>query len=95
MSKHTPGPWQIASNGKAGSTYRIWRNDPDNTEETNRGYACIAPHVHGEANAHLVAAAPDLLQALIDVKLALDGFQPVNDAIHAQVMNALAKATGQ
>lgn len=65
MSKYTPGPWKIASNGKNAATFRIWRNDPvQELEGANAGYACIAPHVHGGTNARLIAAAPELLEAL-------------------------------
>jgi hypothetical protein len=60
---HTPGPWRITKNGAAGNTFRIWRTDPDANPD-NAGYACIASHVNGAGNAALVAAAPDLLEAL-------------------------------
>lgn len=70
QTQHTQGPWLIANNGSEGketSTFRIWRNDPNQPQGDdfiNRGYACIAPHVHGKANANLIAAAPELLEAL-------------------------------
>lgn len=63
---HTPGPWLSVRVGKQGVTWRIWRNDNAgelSPEGNNEGYACIAPHVHGEANASLIAAAPELLAA--------------------------------
>jgi hypothetical protein len=58
---HTPGPWKVTRNGKSGGTYRIWRNDPDQPNETNNGYACISSHISTEPNARLCAAAPSLL----------------------------------
>lgn len=64
MSKHTPGPWLIVRNGKAGHTYRIWRNNHGgklSPKGKNEGWASVARYVTGEANARLIAAAPDLL----------------------------------
>lgn len=67
VEKYTSGPWKVGNNGKDGQesdTFRIWRNDPDQSEETNNGYSCISSHVHGIHNARLISAAPDLLEAL-------------------------------
>ncbi len=77
MSRHTPGPWkvsQIVSNSEikprsrnyAGSEAYVW---------TDRKYpkgVCIATvreHYQGEveANAHLIAAAPEMLATLDSV----------------------------
>ena len=53
-TKHTPGPWDVAPNGAAEPT--IWKG--------KRAVAFLADG-HGDArrnaNAHLIAAAPDLL----------------------------------
>jgi hypothetical protein len=57
MAKHTPGPWHF----EAG---RIWQRG-DNPEPI----ACADTYpeeTEREANARLIAAAPDLLAALID-----------------------------
>jgi len=98
MSKHTPGPWEIKAHSDPCYRYIsapkhialaqvVWR-----VEEEDRSPAC-------EANAHLIAAAPDLLEALeelVDLFGGLvsgeyppDGFttQPARDAI--------AKAKGE
>lgn len=71
-SKHTPGPWavQYANNG---NPYRIIRPDGDDKLPGSLG-TCItrwAPFmcpssVETLANARLIAAAPDLLECLID-----------------------------
>ena len=57
-TKHTPGPWHYEHIGQDG-----WGISSNNLE----GIA-IVPHslnmTHDEANARLIAAAPDLLQAL-------------------------------
>ena len=63
MSKHTPGPWEIKSHFD--SCYR-YISAPEHialaqvvwcVEEEERSPVC-------EANAHLIAAAPELLEAL-------------------------------
>ena len=98
MSKHTPGPWEIkrhfdpgykfiSAPKHSGLAQVVWC-----MEDEDRSPAC-------EANAHLIAAAPDLLEALeelVDLFGGLvsgeyppDGFttQPARDAI--------AKARGE
>ena len=70
MSKHTPRPWSIEN----GTDIIGIENDPAN--------GCVGPvdvaHVYQrtvagrtEANALLIAAAPDLLKALIDARQGL------------------------
>lgn len=66
MSKFTPGPWKIGA-------------PPPNGEQTigaQQGLmvavATTGSGVPTEANARLIAAAPDLLEALIDAVCALE-----------------------
>ena len=59
MSKHTPGPW--SANGKA--------NEADYVVRDQNGHALASVFLptnvlEAEANARLIAAAPDLLEAL-------------------------------
>ena len=62
MSKHTKGPWQVigarpdrAIIGNKRSIARVWGAiQPDDRPD----------HPEADANAHLIAAAPDLLEAL-------------------------------
>jgi hypothetical protein len=57
MNKHTPGPWHYKPHG-VGSNYMSIFCSSDKGEGDNlRGYC-------GEPNAMLIAAAPDLLEAL-------------------------------
>lgn len=57
MSNYTPGPWRFSSHPHDGNYMRITcSNDPAEGDNL-RGYC-------GEANARLIAAAPDLLDAL-------------------------------
>ena len=97
MTGHTKGPW-------------IYINDwPDMRIESADGKYLIADYDTSfieypgddetEANARLIAAAPDLLDALIDVI----GWVPFGDAWHtgapsaavARARSAIAKAKGE
>jgi hypothetical protein len=67
MSKHTPGPWHYKSGtrgifGPEGKAIATLHGTP-------RGY----PNPDREANAHLLVAAPDLLEALRDLVDAITG----------------------
>ena len=83
---HTPGPWVI---------------DPcwdilGNTDDGN-GMVCqittdAVPRAEAEANARLIAAAPDLLAALQQAEQQLDYGQI--DAAHRIIIAAIARATG-
>lgn len=59
ISRHTPGPWlAYQANSEVGTNYWRIRTAPPGSGDTLRGYC-------GEANARLIAAAPDLLEALL------------------------------
>jgi hypothetical protein len=71
-AERTAGPWLIANNGRQGrksETFRIWRNDPGQDVASdhfrNEGYAVIAPHVHGEANARFIVTACNAHEELV------------------------------
>lgn len=55
MSKHTPGPWAFRGCGGG------WAIDFNEDQEQ------VVDFVYEEADARLIAAAPDLLEALIDI----------------------------
>ena len=93
MSKHTPGPWQIdwyicREKGK-----ELWR------VPRSIGPAC-ADHDHWAGNhitvdaadAHLIAAAPELLEALQDM---VSDHASLSDATLAFARAAITKATGE
>lgn len=93
MADHTPGPWHIRG------------------KQSIRGhggeYIAKTNWQNGEANARLIAAAPDLLEAL-ETSLAfvaawagvyqlnheLKDFHPKHAEVIAQIKVAIAKATG-
>jgi len=67
MTHHTPGPWRFTRDhtpGQYGINERI--RDKHNSVICNL-------HVNAEANARLIAAAPDMLAALRDIAAATTG----------------------
>jgi len=108
MNKHTPGPWHFIDSGPEHQITQLGRfticSDPHNLGMLRREYV-----VHGvktEANARLIAAAPELLRALIGIR-AFDGryadgtkmdaedFKFNRDAIIKAADAAIAKAEGK
>ena len=94
--KHTPGPWKVYDDGD------MWIAPSDG----DAPIVCdICPHgeefvysLEDDANAHLIAAAPELLEALkvaqawiADESCPCEGCEAVNDQIAA----AIAKAEGR
>lgn len=95
MSKHTPGPWRITGDG-----HHIV---PDIMGPTDCAIAEMVLGPHREANAAVIAAAPDMLEAL---KFALTPLDALADGrprdaerfikrAAAVVAYAIAKAEGQ
>ena len=93
MNKHTPGPWRVVDSwndymveGQNGEEI-IWQDGPHNTPTINK------------ANARLIAAAPDLLEALESmlqsflITQSLDDY-PI-DAPCNKARAAIAKAKGE
>lgn len=55
MSKHTPGPWKTTHSEVGG--YRV-------SDSTGWGVAVVLKDTNDEANARLMAAAPQMFEAL-------------------------------
>lgn len=94
MSKHTPGNW-VAKPMDSADWIDLVTDDP----ETCGGSAHSLPfascrHFNQEANARLIAAAPDLLDALKEL---LDQDEHGEDEIWVRnkARAAIAKATGE
>lgn len=91
--KHTPGPWRLHSEDLRGGTY--WVVTMPGAEET----IDIFEGDNGEANAHLIFAAPDLLAACRALDAALCAGFETKATRHAGRMAliaaraAIAKAT--
>lgn len=65
-AQHTPGPWRMSadSDETMNPAFLI-------TESNTTDWPSIVAEVNGEANARLIAAAPDLLEALKSVQAAI------------------------
>lgn len=66
--RHTPGPWEIART----SDMEIFIRHPSDIEGRKPGYFAevrrfTSNDAEVEANARLIAAAPDLLAALVEI----------------------------
>ncbi|WP_370601149.1 hypothetical protein [Pseudomonas nitroreducens] len=91
MSKHTPGPWKAIKNG----FYKQAVMGPEGEYLT---YSAGGDRLKGdqlEANANLIAAAPDLLEALTEIHLSFGGGNVItfDDESMARVAAVIAKAT--
>ena len=99
MSGHTPGPWDW-----------YWRESDGEADcgvywEKYQGQAysvCRAPRYQTEeqwaADARLIAAAPELLEALIDARKQLEAYEEAlngEDYNSPRINAAIAKATGE
>jgi hypothetical protein len=85
VAAHTPGPWMI-------SPRNAWRicNGKDNTIASTGGDSTLAGH--HEANARLIAAAPEMLAAL--GRLVNDSMFKDHPEASQMAIDAIAKATG-
>lgn len=95
MSKHTPGPWKTRNGFQDGSIEIFRPNKAIKKPFYPTEIAVVeAEEKEGKANARLIAAAPELLEALMAVLRWIDdncettGFE----AVEAQADAALAKA---
>ena len=83
-TKHTPGPWRVAN----GVQIRSQRDQIAKIWMMRNG--------EGNANARLIAAAPELLEALQTVVAnAPEPYCAITRAVDAQCRAAIAKATGE
>ena len=102
-AKYTPGPWNIGSSDLPVSRMSIHcKGHKDSCHSTvalmvSRGVIGIS-HDEEFANARLIAAAPDLLEALKDCVAVMDRELAGLKAIQPELSSAraaIAKATGE
>lgn len=101
-TQHTPGPWHVTpSGGIAGDGEAVVLNWESDVAECSGAKAINNGFGRAEANARLIAAAPDLLEAC---QTALDGlagmtttqFSQGKDApIREDLAEAIRKATNE
>ena len=87
MSKHTPGPWFFLHD-------RNGRLQVGPSINYTVAEMCVTPLEGQEANARLIAAAPELLEALTDCVEHMHWTQPLGEAALKKAKAAIAKATG-
>lgn len=95
--KHTPGPWSVHLSQSPNSSF-VYGHDGLTVASIGLVYSPGENHIDIEhANAQLIAAAPDLLEALKAANKALEnltGEGHVNN-VKAQVRETILKAEGQ
>ena len=98
MSKHAPAPWRrhlvddttiIDRDGRFVASVCGGDDDLGDVDYNNPGEWPVL-----EATASLIAAAPDLLEALHEARAALNG-APNTVGLHDQINAAIAKAEGR
>lgn len=101
MSKHTPGPWyhDFASGMKNGNAALIEYFVRRYGDSVSIAADIVDPDTcnPSEANARLIAAAPDLLEAAVDLVSRDFGYEGWDDACEQAALKlcaAVAKATG-
>lgn len=91
-AKHTPGPWELRSDDMGGLSSLIYPVGSESPTASVTGY--YSSRRQTLPNARLIAAAPELLEALTDALCALE----VADKQYVYVIDkaraAIAKVTG-
>jgi len=67
ITSHTPGPWYVVDDRPMFgilSKHRFGANDPEVICQIGQDIMCPQSEEEAAANAHLIAAAPDLLEIL-------------------------------
>lgn len=97
---HTPGPWTL-------DRYRDNRDFVIVDAERNVITESDCAGTHAEENARLIAAAPELLAALMECAEFVDNYVDVNDgddgrptpnramSLHSLILSVIAKAEGR
>lgn len=88
--KHTPGPWEVAYLDENGQSVV----KGEHTEIATCWHHCVGSiEAQMHANARLIAAAPDLLEALIEAAETLERCRYSEQAMAQKCRDVIAKAT--
>ncbi len=103
-AQHTPGPWNFSHRKGDDGMYRTEVFSDEHGGIATCGWTpkhCGngVTQTYREANARLIAAAPDLLQSLIEITGVLDALllvksEPEEGSIGGRARASIAKATG-
>lgn len=102
--KHTPGPWALETlRTSCGICHKVgpFPGIRDNDEPRHACLYADYPSKHNpadaelEANARLIAAAPDLLDAAIEFCRKAESGEAKSSKSYAAFKSAIAKATGK
>ncbi len=98
MTEHTPGPWQIEPIKRLGNALCVISAQGDRVARCD-GINLVddVPPKQCRANAHLIAAAPDLMEACKQMLRVAEvvGIRTHVDPIYANAIAAIAKAEGR
>ena len=97
MSKHTPGPWAIKKSPKAEAVTdgKDWPWLVSYNDGGYEGYLAIVQTENAKANARLISAAPELLEALENLERTAGLPAMQDDPARAAARAAIAKAKGE
>ena len=89
MSAHTPGPWRVIET-------HLLTHDGDHVADMSNGLMVVASAKLGAplADARLIAAAPELLEALELVRDYVVTMKGAGHEYQVAIDSAIAKATG-
>lgn len=101
--KHTPGPWEARPWPRDEGKFQIWGSHPGSKGSTFRAWVASVragelSDETNEANARLIAAAPDMLKILKRIASSVDfngTCHPLFDGMQKQMTDAIAKAEGR
>lgn len=90
--KHTEGEWELR---KEGDILRIKNKEIyiATAHGLEDGKNNSAKRIEAEANAKIIAASPDLLEALQLAKETLDKYSNVHPEVYMKINNAIKKAS--
>lgn len=95
-TEHTPGPWSYGQDGI--DCWTLFFDDSGDGCGDGEVYISDAADDNSEANARLIAAAPDMLQALENIEANLTGRDCFPNRVEQSLRaakSAIAKARGE